>query len=67
MVLQSATKIVLVLMSLSLIALTWFGKVDQETFKTIAIMVFSFYFGQKINVDPKEEIEIRKSLQAMKK
>ena len=46
---QSATKVVLMAMTLSLIAFTATGAVEGKDFMTIALMVFAFYFGQKTN------------------
>lgn len=46
----SATKLVLLAVTLALIAFTFLGKVDGKDFMTIALMVFAFYFGQKTNV-----------------
>jgi hypothetical protein len=48
-ILSSATKIVLLLLIVALVALTSLKIVDQEIFKTVILMVVSFYFGQKIN------------------
>jgi hypothetical protein len=44
---SSATKIVLLAITIALIAFTFLGKVDGKDFMTIALMVFAFYFGQK--------------------
>lgn len=44
----SATKLTLLAIVVSLIALTFTGKLDPKVFETVAIMVFSFYFGQKV-------------------
>jgi hypothetical protein len=49
-ILSSATKLVLLALIIALIGLTFMGKLDQETFKTVILMVVSFYFGQKTNV-----------------
>lgn len=49
-ILQSATKIVLLLVVVALIALTFLKIVDAKDFISIALMIVSFYFGQKINV-----------------
>jgi len=49
-ILKSATKIVLLLMVISLIALTFIKIVDPKDFMSIALMVVSFYFGQKTNI-----------------
>jgi hypothetical protein len=46
---SSATKIVLLAITIALIAFTFLGKVDGKDFMTIALMVFAFYFGQKTN------------------
>ncbi len=47
--LSSATKITLLALVFALIALTAFKITDPETFKTVILMVVSFYFGQKAN------------------
>ncbi len=49
-ILQSATKIVLLLVVVALIALTFLKIVDAKDFISIALMIVSFYFGQKVNV-----------------
>lgn len=49
-ILNSATKIVLLLMVISLIVLTFMKIVDPKDFMSIALMVVSFYFGQKTNI-----------------
>ena len=46
-ILQSATKIVLLLVVVALIALTFLKIVDAKDFISIALMIVSFYFGQK--------------------
>jgi len=51
-ILKSATKIVLLLMVISLIVLTFMRIVDAKDFMSIALMVVSFYFGQKTNIQP---------------
>ena len=45
----SATKIVLLSMTLALVGFTAYGIVEGKDFMTIALMVFAFYFGQKTN------------------
>ena len=45
----SATKLVLLAMTLAVIAGTFTGHVEPEVIKTLTLMVFSFYFGQKVN------------------
>jgi len=56
---KSATKIVLLLLVLGLLVFTFIGSVDQEVFKTVILMVISFYFGQKVNVPiESEKVEI---------
>lgn len=47
MILKSATKIVLLLMVIWLLAFTYLGKTDWETYKTALLMVLAFYFGSK--------------------
>lgn len=49
-ILNSATKIVLLLLVVALIVFIFTGKIDQDIFKTVMISVISFYFGQKTNV-----------------
>lgn len=46
-ILNSATKIVLVLVVSAIIALNAFGIPVEEPLKTISLMIVSFYFGQK--------------------
>ena len=46
--LESATKTVLILMTLALIGFVSFGIEIPETFNTAVIMVLTFYFGQKL-------------------
>lgn len=43
----SATKLVLLMMVIGLLAFTYLGKVDNETFKTAMLMVLAFYFGTR--------------------
>lgn len=45
---SSATKLTLLALVLALIILTFLGKADAEPFKTVILMVISFYFGQKV-------------------
>ena len=52
---QSATKIVLLTLTGALIAGLFVGKIDPKDFMTIILMVVSFYFGQKTNVQVIEE------------
>ena len=49
-ILNSATKIVLLAVISALIVLTFMKIVDAKDFMSIALMVVSFYFGQKVNV-----------------
>ena len=51
-VLNSATKIVLLLMAISLVWLTAFWKVSGEQFLSIATMVFMAYYVDKKNTTP---------------
>jgi FtsH-binding integral membrane protein len=46
-ILTSASKIVLLLMTAALIVGLFIGRIDQETFKTALLMVFTFYFAYK--------------------
>ena len=41
---QSATKLVLVLMTVAVIALTFIGKFDPKDFGALVVMVFMSYF-----------------------
>jgi len=43
-ILQSASKLVFVLMAVSLVVLTFVGKVDPKDFIVLASMAFTFYF-----------------------
>lgn len=49
MILQSATKVTLLLIVLSIIILNFLQIEVWEPLKTIAISVVSFYFWQKVN------------------
>ena len=44
-ILNSATKLVLLIITIALCILTWFGKVDWDSFIVISSMVFTFYFS----------------------
>ena len=46
-ILQSASKIVFVLMSLAVIAGLFLGKIDPKDFMILASMAFTFYFSAK--------------------
>jgi hypothetical protein len=46
---QSATKIVLLLMTVALIILTFLRIIDAKDFMTVMIAIIAFYFGQKTN------------------
>lgn len=50
-ILTSASKIVFILMAISVVALTWVGKVDAKDFIVLASMAFSFYFANKGEVN----------------
>lgn len=43
-ILNSAAKIVFIMMAVALIAALFVGKVDGKDFMTLASMVFAFYF-----------------------
>lgn len=45
-ILKSASKIVFVLMTLALIGLTAFGKVDPGDFVMLTAMAFTYYFSK---------------------
>lgn len=51
-ILNSASKIVFILMAVAVIGLTFLGKVDAKDFIMLASMAFSFYFASK--GDPNE-------------
>lgn len=46
-ILESASKIVFILMAIGVIGLTYLGKVDPKDFLTLAAMAFTFYFSNK--------------------
>lgn len=46
-IMKSASKIVLILMAVAVIAGLFTGRVSEETFKTGLLMVFTFYFASK--------------------
>lgn len=50
-ILSSASKIVFVLMAISVVALTFIGVVEAKDFMTLCSMAFTFYFANKGNAD----------------
>ncbi len=46
-ILKSASKIVFILMAVSVVLLTWAGRVDPKDFMMLASMAFAFYFSNK--------------------
>lgn len=44
---SSASKIVFILISISVIGLTFTGKLDPKDFMVLASSVFAFYFGKQ--------------------
>ena len=50
-ILGSASKIVFILMAVSVVGLTAWGKVDPKDFMILASMAFSFYFANKGETD----------------
>ncbi len=46
-ILESASKIVFIMMAIAVIVLTAIGKVDPKDFILLAGMAFSFYFANK--------------------
>lgn len=46
-ILESASKIVFILMALGVLTLTYLGKVDPKDFVMLAGMAFTFYFSHK--------------------
>lgn len=48
---KSASKIVFILMAISVVALTFVGKVDAKDFIALASMAFTFYFANKGSSD----------------
>lgn len=46
-ILKSASKIVFILMAVSVVILTALGKVDPKDFMMLASMAFAFYFSNK--------------------
>jgi hypothetical protein len=46
-ILESASKLVFILMTIALIVLTFFGKIDAKDFMGICLMVFTYYFSNK--------------------
>lgn len=53
-VLQSATKIVLLILTVSLVVLTFYWIVGGDMFMTICVMVFSFYFKDSTTTAKKD-------------
>lgn len=48
-ILTSATRIVLIMVAVTMCIGLFTGVVEQDTFKTALLMILSFYFGQKTN------------------
>jgi hypothetical protein len=46
-ILESASKIVFILMAVGVLGLTYLGKVDSKDFIMLAGMAFTFYFSSK--------------------
>ncbi len=46
-ILESASKIVFILMAIGVIALTFVGKIEAKDFIFLAGMAFTFYFSSK--------------------
>ena len=46
-ILNSASKIVLIIFSLATVIGLFVGRIDQDTFKSAMLMVFTFYFANK--------------------
>lgn len=57
---ESATKIVLLLLSIGAIVLTFMWVMDAKDFYQAWTLVLAFYFWQKVNVPSREEIELQK-------
>lgn len=50
---QSATKLVLIIMTLALVVGLFLGKIEPKDFVVLTSVVYAFYFGQKQSVSPK--------------
>jgi len=59
-ILKSATRIVLILLILSIIVLNFLWIEVQEPLKTVVLMVVSFYFWNKMSSVSKEPIDPNK-------
>lgn len=46
-ILQSATRIVLILMTFALIGLTFVGKIEGKDFVVLVSMIFAFYYSKQ--------------------
>lgn len=53
---ESATKVVLLMITLGTIAGLFVGVISEETFKNALIMVLSFYFGGKVKTTTPEKV-----------
>jgi hypothetical protein len=51
-VLQSASKIVFVLMAVATCALTWFGKIEPKDFVALTMLAFQYYFLKGSSLPP---------------
>lgn len=54
--LNSATRLVLIMMALACIALTFTGKVEGKEFMNAFSIVLAFYFGQKTLGSPSDNL-----------
>lgn len=50
-IVSSASKIVFILMALSMVVLTFVGKVEPKDFVMLASMAFTYYFSKPISAD----------------
>lgn len=53
-ILQSASRVVFVLLTVALIALTWHGLVDPKDFVVLTGMAFTYYFTKSSPQKPVE-------------
>lgn len=52
-ILESASKLVFILMAIAVVALTFIGIVEPKDFMILASMAFTFYFANKGDVNEK--------------
>lgn len=63
---QSATRLVLILLTFAAAIALFTGHLSEDTFKTALLMVLSFYFGKAQTVTPQVDNNIEDVLKSLK-